>query len=168
MVRMFQEHSRNKRHFAFTESHPQKAPMTKITSTIFTYISERGQTILYSEIDPGGDSVLSLFFDNLSGYLVMDVADFEGAFRMKPWATTESDHHLCREGSERKMSFIDSTPQPSFRRRQISVHGGLVQDTVHPAEVEPDPPLPPKYQLVPATPSDAPEGMSNGPFRWQK
>jgi hypothetical protein len=32
--------------------------------------------------------VLSLFFDNLSSSLVMDVADFEGDLRAKPWATT--------------------------------------------------------------------------------
>jgi hypothetical protein len=119
------------------------------------------------EIDPGSDSVLSLFFDNLSSRLVMDVADFEGDLRAKPWATTESDHHHCRDGSERRSAFEDTELHPVFHRRYVSVHGGPVQDAEHPAELEPDPPLPPKRLLLPATPYDYHE-LTMGPFHWQK
>jgi hypothetical protein len=120
------------------------------------------------EIDPGGDSVLSLFFDNSSSRLVMDIADFAGELQAKPWATTESDQHTCREGSDRASRFGDEPAGPSFRRRHVAVHGGPVQDAEHPSQWEPDPPRPPKYRLVPAVPSATPIELPTGPFRWQQ
>lgn len=120
------------------------------------------------EIDPKSASVLSLFFDNLSSSLVMDVADFEGDLRAKPWATTESAHHHCREGSERRSAIAEPEPRPVLRRCYVSVHGGPVRDADHPSELEPDPSLPPKYNLLPSTPTDDFRELPIGPFHWQK
>lgn len=119
------------------------------------------------EIDPGGDSVLSLYFDNPSSALVMYVADFEGDdLRAKPWATTESDIRHCRGGGARVEAFAAGPAGPTYRVRQVSVQGGPVQDVDHPSRVEAAPVYPPRYQLLPAVPGTVEAPV--GPFRWQK